>query len=129
MAQTKKETPALSEDEVKKLVLKHLESGGWTAETAWGKQHGIDIDARRGKERWIIEAKGCGSRAPMRVNYFLSALGELLQRMDDKAAKYSIAVPDMEAYTALWSKLPEPAKKRTGISCLFVNANGTVTEA
>jgi len=42
-----------------------------------GGAHGIDIDAARGDERWIIEVKGCGSLNPMRVNYFLAALGEL----------------------------------------------------
>ncbi len=32
----------------------------------------------------------------MRVNYFLSVLGETLQRRDDETAKYSMALPDLE---------------------------------
>jgi hypothetical protein len=34
------------------------------------------------EQHWIIEARGCGSRDPMRVAYFLSILGELFQRMN-----------------------------------------------
>jgi hypothetical protein len=46
------------------------------------------LHARRGRERWIIEAKGAGSLDPMRVIYFLDLLGETLQRMDDPNAAY-----------------------------------------
>ena len=118
----------LSEDELKRIVKKHLEREGWQVEVAWGRERGIDIDARLGKKRWIIEAKGCGSRPAMHLNYFLSMLGELLQRMDDDNAKYSIALPNFERYTTLWSKLPKLAKQRSKISCLFVNENGKVIE-
>jgi hypothetical protein len=38
--------------------------------------------------RWVIEAKGGGSLNPMRVNYFLAVLGELLQRMSDPCARH-----------------------------------------
>ena len=118
----------LSEDELKRIVKKYLERKGWQVEVAWGRERGIDIDARLGKKRWIIEAKGCGSRSAMRLNYFLSMLGELLQRMDDKNAKYSIALPNFERYNKLWSELPKLAKQRNKISCLFVNKNGKIIE-
>ena len=64
----------------------------------------------------------------MRVNYFLAILGETLQRMDDEAACYSIAFPDMAQYRGLWIRLPDLAKSRTGISALFVTHDGEVTE-
>ena len=73
--------------------------------------------------------KGGGSRDPMRVNYFLAVLGELLQRMDDPAARYSIALPDMKQFRGLWSRLPMVAKTRTQITALFVAASGDVVEA
>lgn len=79
-------------------------------------------------QRWIIEAKGCGSLNPMRVNYFLGILGELLQRMNDTDARYSIALPDITQYRRLWQRLPELAKSRTTISALFVGAGGSVEE-
>jgi hypothetical protein len=118
----------LQEDEIKHKLNEYLESLGWITQIAMGKVHGIDIDASRGNERWIIEVKGCGSRSAMRVNYFLAMLGEILQRMDDPIAKYSIALPDMKQYRGLWERLPKQAKVRTSVSILFVKEDGTVEE-
>ncbi|MBT5356885.1 MAG: MarR family transcriptional regulator [Rhodospirillaceae bacterium] len=116
----------MSEDELKEHLVRWLEAEGWTTEVAWGRTRGIDIDARRGRERWIIEAKGCGSLQPMRVNYFIGILGETLQRMDDPDARYAIAFPDMQQFRNLWERLPSLAKQRTGISALFVQGDGAV---
>ena len=72
-----KQPEALSEDEVKRGVKAWLEAAGWQVSVVWGRGRGIDIHATKGNERWVIEAKGCGSLNPMRVNYFVSMLGEL----------------------------------------------------
>ena len=64
----------------------------------------------------------------MRVNFFLGALEELLQRMDDPRAQYSISMPDLPQYRGLWQRLPDVAKKRTQISALFVTRSGEVSE-
>jgi hypothetical protein len=124
---TNADSDNLSEDEIKKILKAWLSRQGWNVEIAWGKQHGIDIEAFRAKEHWVIEVKGPGSRQPMRVNYFLAILGELLQRMSDKGSAYSIALPDMPQYHGLWDRLPSLAKRRTKISILFVGLDGTVT--
>lgn len=116
----------MTEDEVKEHLVRWLRADGWDAQIAWGKQRGIDIDARRGAERWIIEAKGSGSLQPMRVNYFLGMLGETLQRMSDPAARFSIAMPDLAQFRGLWERLPPLAKRRTTISALFVRVDGRV---
>jgi hypothetical protein len=118
----------LSEDQVKRYVQAWLEASGWHVSVLWGHDRGIDIHAQNNGRRWIIEAKGCGSLNAMRVNYFLSILGELLQRMDDADAKYSIALPDMKQFRGLWDRLPTLAKRRTRISALFVSTTGEVTE-
>ena len=102
----------LTEDRLKIEIKNWLESDGWTVQLAMGRVRGIDVDAFRDSSRWIIEVKGCGSLAPMRVNYFLGALGETLQRMNDPDAKYSIALPDMQQYRGLWERLPMLAKQR-----------------
>lgn len=115
--------PELSEDELKARLKDWLEAQEWDVKVAWGKTRGIDVDARRGRERWIIEAKGSGSYAPMRVNFFLGALGETLQRMDDPDAKYSLALPDLPQYRRLWERLPRLARSRTGISILWVRGD------
>jgi hypothetical protein len=90
----------------------------------WGKSRGIDIEALKQDQRWIIEAKGSGSRDPMRVNYFLCMLGETLQRMNDAKARYSIALPDHRQFRKLWARLPELVKARTEITILFVDTSG-----
>ena len=118
----------LSEDEAKEILRTWLEKDGWTTVIAWGRTRGIDIEAQRNSERWVIEVKGIGSRSEMRVNYFIGMLGETLQRMDDPAAKYSIAVPDVAQFRGLWSRLPSVAKSRTTITALFVAADGSVEE-
>ena len=116
----------LSEDQVKAHVKSWLELDDWEVAVAWGKQRGVDIVAKRRAEVWLIEAKGCGSRPEMRVNYFIGMLGELLQRMSLPHAHYSIALPDMKQFRRLWERLPALARERTGISALFVSSHGTV---
>lgn len=116
----------LQEETIKGVLNNYLTNTGWKTKVAWGGTHGTDIEATRGSERWLIEVKGCGSRNPMRVNYFLAILGETLQRMDDSNARYSIALPDMKQYRNLWSKLPALAKERTTIDAIFVSETGQV---
>lgn len=91
-------TERMSEDFVKRAVVDWLESDGWEVQVRWGRERGIDIDAHRGDERWVIGAKGEAPRGPQQVNYFLGALGELTQRIDDSAARYGIALPDHSQY-------------------------------
>lgn len=119
---------ALSEDELKRRVEAWLVGSGWQVKVKWGRTQGIDIDATKDESRWIIEAKGSGSLDSMRVNYFVGMLGELLQRMNDPSARYSIALPDMIQFRGLWRRLPDLAKSRTSISALFVDASGHVEE-
>lgn len=117
-----------SEDQIKRVLEAWLHASGWQTHIAWAKEHGTDIRAVRGRERWDIEVKGSGSRPEMRVNYFLGILGETLQRMDDVEAKYSIALPDLQQFRRLWERLPSLAKRRTGMTALFVAENGAVNE-
>ncbi|MBE3602285.1 MarR family transcriptional regulator [bacterium] len=119
---------SLSEDELKTLLGAYLIREGWKISTNMGSAHGIDILAERDSQRWVIEAKGSGSLQSMRVNYFLAVLGEILQRMSAASAKYSIALPDIQQFRNLWSRLPALAKERTGLSCLFVRKNGEIEE-
>jgi hypothetical protein len=120
-------TDSMTEDQVKAAVAEWLQGGGWTVTVRWGHERGIDIEAFRDGRRWIIEAKGCGSRQPMRVNYFIAMLGETLQRMNDPHASYSIALPDMPQYRGLWERLPRLAKERTTITMIFVREDGSIS--
>jgi len=116
----------LSEDSLKRHLAEWLIADKWVPEVRWGKDRGIDIDARRDTEHWIIEVKGIGAYQQMRVNYFLGALAEVLQRMDDPVARYSVAFPDVPQYQRLWARLPQLAKQRTGITALFVSEDGII---
>ena len=117
----------LQEEEIKQVLYDYLCENGWTVTVAWGHQRGIDIDAVKGMERWVIEVKGPGSRPPMYNNYFISMLGEVLQRMDDESARYSIALPDLPKYRRLWGELPQLAKNRTEIDLILVDGNGQIS--
>jgi hypothetical protein len=56
-------------------------------------------------------------------------LGETLQRKDDPKTVYSIALPNVKQFRNLWNRLPLLAKQRTGITALFVSADGQVEVA
>jgi|GEM_PF-1094524 hypothetical protein len=118
-----------SEDSVKRHIRDWLSEDGWRVEVKWGKERGIDIFACKNDICWIIEAKGIGKYQPMRVNYFLGALAELMQRMSNPHALYSVAFPDISQYRRLWDRLPSLAKERTGVSALFVSDTGKITRA
>lgn len=106
----------LTEDEVKSAVKDHLEAEGFTVQVAWGRERGVDLDARHHDgRRWLIEAKGEVAAGPQQVNYFLSALAELIQRMEDPDATYALALPDNHQYRGLVERLPDLAKQRLGL--------------
>jgi hypothetical protein len=98
----------LEEDKIKMVLGIGLSNEGWIVKTSMGKKHGVDIVAtNKENDIILIEAKGEGSRNPMRVNYFLGALGELLQKMDSPTKHYGIAVPAHRQYANLIIRLPE----------------------
>lgn len=116
-----------TEDSVKEHLVGWLHQQGWQTEVAWGRELGADIVAQKGNETWIIEVKGQGKFPQMRVNFFLAVLGEILQRMKESSAAYSIAFPDLKQYRNLWSRLPALAKQRVNLSALFVDSSGNIS--
>lgn len=117
----------LTEDQVKTSVAAWLQAAGWSVQVRWGRDRGIDINARRGTERWAIEAKGEAPAGPQQVNYFLNALGEIMQRMDDASAHYGLALPDHRQYRGLVERLPLLARQRMRLTVLFVDERGEVS--
>lgn len=110
----------ITEDEVKTAMKAHLEAQGYHVEVMWGKERGIDIDARRPDGRLILEAKGEVASQPQKTNYFLGALGELLQRMSDERATYGLALPDNATFRGLVNRLPRLAKERLRLRVFLV---------
>lgn len=116
-----------SEDEVKAAVAQHLEERGWTVNVAWGRQRGVNIRADRQSQQLLIEAKGEAANPPQQVNYFLNALGELVQRMSEPAARYGLALPDHPQYRGLVRRLPDATWTRLNLFVLFVDRNDRST--
>ena len=110
----------LTEDEVKQAAAAYLTSMGWSVAVAWGHTRGIDIEASRDDERLVLEAKGEVSLQPQQVNYFLGAVGELVQRMSDPTSQYGLALPDNHQYRGLVARLPEVARRQVVQVVLFV---------
>jgi hypothetical protein len=111
----------LTEDEVKAAVHDYLAAQGFEVVIAWGRIRGIDIDARHPDgPRYVIEAKAEVALQPQQVNYFIGALGELVQRMDDPNAIYGLALPDNRQYRGLVARLPTLARRRLGLVVFWV---------
>jgi hypothetical protein len=128
LSQTLDPVDEISEKKIKKGLEAFLKSQGWETKIAWGFTHGIDIEAIRGMNRWIIEVKGYETLNLLPAKIFVSVLGEIIQRMEDPECKYSIALPDIEQFRRLWSRLPVLAKERTWLTALFVTNDSRVTE-
>lgn len=98
---------------MKAAVRDLLEGQGFDVSVKWGHDLGIDVDARRGGERWIVEANGTGGYDQMSRNYFFGVIGSLLQRMADEGAHYALAMPDVPPSINLVQRFPELARRRT----------------
>jgi hypothetical protein len=112
---------------IKQVLERYLRSHGWEVSVAWGATHGNDIEAKRGQIQWIIEVEGWEYAEDMAESFVL-ALGKIMQRMHDPDTKYSMAFLDIAPFHRLWSRLPRLVKSRTGITALFVDPEGRVTE-
>jgi hypothetical protein len=118
----------LPEQRIKRSLQKFLASHGWSYYTDMITSRSIDIKAERGEEKWVIEIKRSESLSADIIAPFVSVLGKIVQIMDDKNCKYSIALPDKKQFRRLWERLPVLAKERTGITALFVNYRGDIYE-
>jgi len=118
----------LSDKLIKQILENFLVSRGWEIDVFMVPNRGIDIKAKRDVAYWMIRANLFQPPRDGIVISFVSVLGEILQRMDDPANKYSVAFPDIRPFRRLWDRLPALAKDSTGITALFINQAGTVTE-
>ena len=117
----------VTEDFVKRGVYDHLVQQGCVGEVRWGHELGIDIEMTGPVGRFVIEAKGEAASDQQQRNYFLGALGELVQRMADDDAHYGLALPDNRQYRNLVSRLPSLVWSRLSLVVFFVAADGELT--
>lgn len=97
----------LDEDTVKTSVADFLRSRGYTVSVGKKRERGADMRATKDGLKLIVEAKGEGSRSEMFNNFFISILGEVLQRMNEQAAEYGIALPAHRKYARLIEELSD----------------------
>ncbi|MBQ3589046.1 MAG: hypothetical protein II980_01210 [Clostridia bacterium] len=114
----------MTEDKVKQYIEAYYKNQGYNVTVAYGHTKGIDILAVKNTDTVVIEAKGIGAHTQARTNYFLSVLGEILQRMESDDFTYYIAFPDHPKYRRLWETLPKVAKTNTKLGMILVNENG-----
>ena len=109
------------EDDVKMAVKAHLEEQGFGVAVAWGRERGVDIDARHlDGRRYMIEAKGGLASDQQQGNYFLGAIGELVQRMAEPEVQYALALPANRRYRGLVNRLHRHAWERLGLVVFWV---------
>lgn len=101
----------VDEETVKQAVASFLESEGYTVAVGKKREHGPDLHATT-KEglRLVVEAKGEGSLNAMFNNFFLSALGEIVQRWDALTTEYGIAVPAHRKFGRLIEELSDSVR-------------------
>src|SRR6478752_7148048 len=117
----------LSEDDVVRAVMAHLEADGWKIESfALSHQRGDDIVATRGGETLVIEAKGEGSsRAGSRrhglafdrrqVGTHVSvAVGRAMRTVSRGGAIAAVALPSNELHRAEIGRIA-PALRLMGV--------------
>lgn len=118
----------MTEDDVKRAVSAHFLALGLQVDVRWGRDRGVDVLAYGNGQRWVVEAKGEVASDQQQGSYFLGALGELVQRMDDPSARYALALPDNRRYRGLVSRLPRLAREQLRLTVLFVRPDGAVVE-
>ena len=72
-----------------------------------------------GGTRLVIEAMGEGTFRQILGNYFLNALGEILQRMSASGMEYGIALPAHPSYVKLVLRASQAGYRSLAVEFLF----------
>ena len=111
---------SMDEEEVKRIVAACLSRNGWHVAIAKKRERGPDIRAHKGDRKQVIEAKGEATRPEMFNNYFVNALGEVIQRMNVNIAEYGIALPAHRKFLRLAHELQDLARQVIRLNFYFV---------
>lgn len=103
------EAAGVKEETVKSAVAAFIRTQGYSVSVGKERERGPDIRATKEPINLIAEAKGEGSRPEMFNNYFLNALGEIIQRRSMQAAEYGIALPAHSKFIRLVADLDDLA--------------------
>ena len=78
---------------------------------------------RTSGDSWIVEAKGATAAVGLDVR---TGLGQLLQRMGDRRARFALAVPDTPPFLRQLERVPAWVREQLGLSWLLVAEDGSV---
>lgn len=97
---------SISEEFVKRSIVKWLSRNGWThLEFGAGREHGVDIQARKGGRRIFVETKGDSKSRQGNEVRFVYGLGQLITRMKvvdaPRAFTYALGLSSAVATIAL----------------------------
>lgn len=127
----KTESP-LSEEAVKRAVIKFLTNKGWSKNLDYDDLHvhGVDIKVTNSRysRTFFIEAKGGSSARSGAEVAFIYSLGQIVTRMKSLKARYyfGIALPKQSAEIAL-RRIPYQFAVSTCLHILSVDSAGKVT--
>lgn len=107
-------------NELPRLVKAWLEERGW--ETL---EHNRFIEAKREDEKWFIDIYQAtrGRKMPLP-----NKLTEVIKKMEDESAFYSVALVDSPIYRRQWNEIPDVAKDRLKVSVLLADRTGQILE-
>jgi hypothetical protein len=110
-----------SEAFVQQAIERHFRALGFAVDTTGH----VDLLCSRsdGPERWHIEAKGKTSQCGLD---FRTCLGQLVQRMRDRATRHGVALPDIPQYRAQLELVSPWVVEALGIHWLLVASDGSV---
>lgn len=107
-------------NELPRLVKAWLEERGW--ETL---EHNRFIEAKKEDEKWFIDIYQAtrGRKMPLP-----NKLTEVIKKMEDEKAYYSVALVDSPIYRRQWNEIPDVAKDRLKVSVLLADRTGQILE-
>lgn len=111
----------MKEDQVIKIFKQWLESQQWTIVPPTDRW--TDLEAVRGSERIVCEAKGKTSDAGLDCD---TGYGQLLRRMTDSGleVRYALVVPSSALHAAL--RVPERVRELLRVTVFEVAEDGSV---
>ena len=122
-----KENLGITEEVVKDLVCRQLERDGYSVKKKLPREKGADIEGLSNQHGGVIvEAKGEASRPEMFYNFFLAALGQIVMRMSEENARYTVALPAHEKFVKLVRGVSQSARKKLNLEFWLVEAPGCI---
>ena len=121
----------ISEDFVKRSVIKFLSKKGWGTNLDFNdlRHHGVDIAVRNNRfGRWFfIETKGVSTTPSGPENAFIYSLGQIITRMNIAKARYyyGLGLPEVAAKIAI-RRIPYQVAKKVLLHVLAVADDGNV---